>query len=93
MAITVPQRYYHLSKIPKVAEMEAEIIEETTKIFLLVITAIAILAVCVYCIIVKIYENRMEKYHKHAQEVFAKTANLNLRVDAGDELFKREKKE
>jgi len=67
--------------------------DQILKPFLLVIVATVIVAVSIYSLIVKLYEYHLEKRHALAQEVFAKTANLNLKVEAtNEELFKRDKK-
>jgi predicted amino acid-binding ACT domain protein len=64
--------------------------DEATKLFILVIAAIALTAVSIYSLIIKVYERKMEKSFQQAQEILAKTANLNLRVDVQEhELFKR----
>jgi len=67
--------------------------EDVLRPFLLVILATVFAAVCLYLLIVWLYETRMKKRHAIAEEIFAKTADLNLRVEVAknEDLFKREK--
>jgi nitrogen fixation-related uncharacterized protein len=64
--------------------------EESNFIFLLVIIGVVAIAVAIYALIIAIYTYQTGKAQKQAEEIFAKTAHLNLRVEPNKELFKRE---